>query len=212
MIQFDRCIEKLDSHKVLNDNREASFNVVNTLIEQGYKKIAFLGGPEHLTVFKDRKNGYLKAIKRAGISIPYNFIVDNILLKDQAVEAAMELLSGKEIPDAFITVSDHQSLAVLQAANSLGIKVPQQLGIFGFANETFAELIQPSLSSVDQKSKEMGERAANLYFKKILNRKDNNHTSFRQEIIKSEIIIRDSSMREPARRKQRSLKRQKARI
>ncbi len=198
LIQFDRCIDKLDSNKVLNDNKETSFNVALTLVEQGYKRIAFLGGPEHLSVFRDRKEGYLKAIKQAGLSIPYNFIVDNVLFHDEAVEIARELLSQKEKPDAFVTVSDHQSLGVLQVANSLRIQVPQQLGIFGFANEAFAELIQPSLSSVDQKSKKMGKHTANLYFKNILNRKDKNPpTSFRNEIIKSEIIIRKSSVRVP---------------
>jgi len=195
LIQFDRCIDKLDSYKVLNDNNETSFNVVNTLIEQGYKRIAFLGGPEHLNVFKDRKEGYLKAIRHAGLSIPYNFIVDNVLSKEKAVQVAKELLSLKETPDAFLTVSDYQSLGVLQIANSLGIPVPQQLGIFGFANEAFAEIIQPSLSSVDQKNKEMGEHTANLYFKNILHRNDNTPPFFREEIIKCEIIIRKSSMR-----------------
>jgi LacI family transcriptional regulator len=196
LIQFDRCIDKLDSHKVMNNNLETSFNIVNTLIEQGYKKIAFLGGPEHLAVFKDRKDGYLKALENAGISIPYNFVVDNVLSKDKAAEAAIGLLSKKERPDAFVTVSDHQSLAVLQAAKSLAIKVPEQLGIFGFANEIFTELIEPSLSSVDQKSKEMGAHAANLYFDKILQRQDKNSPiSFREEIIKTEIIVRDSSIR-----------------
>jgi LacI family transcriptional regulator len=137
----------------------------------------------------------LKAIRHAGLSIPYDFIVDNVLSKDKAVHIARELLSLKETPDAFLTVSDHQSLGVLQIANSLGIPVPQQLGIFGFANEAFAEIIQPSLSSVDQKSKEMGEHTANLYFKNILHRKENTPPSFKEEIIKCEIIIRESSMR-----------------
>lgn len=89
------------------------------------------------------------AIKEAGLSIPYNFIVDNALSKEKTVELATELLQLKEPPDAFFTVSDHQSLGVLQAAESFRIKVPEQLGIFGFANEAFTEMIRPSLSSVD---------------------------------------------------------------
>lgn len=59
LIQFDRRIEKPDSYKVLNDNEEGSCNVVKSLIIEGYKKIAFLGGTEHLSTFKDRKEAYL---------------------------------------------------------------------------------------------------------------------------------------------------------
>jgi LacI family transcriptional regulator len=203
LIQFDRYIDDLDSYKVFNDNEEASYNVVRNLIEQGYKKLAFIGGPEHLAIFKKRKEGYLKAIKEAQLIIPYNFIVSDALSKEKAFEAATELLTFKEPPDAFFTVSDHQSLGVLQAAESLNIKIPEQLGIFGFANEAFTELIKPSLSSVDQKSKELGKRAANVYFERILknkagkgNKKEvNKKESSKSEIIKSEIIARESSIR-----------------
>jgi DNA-binding LacI/PurR family transcriptional regulator len=206
LIQFDRYIDDLDSYKVFNDNEEASYNVVRTLIEQGYKKLAFTGGPDHLAIFKKRKEGYLKAIKEAELIIPYNFIVSDALSKEKAFEAAMELLTFKEPPDAFFTVSDHQSLGVLQAAESLNIKVPEQLGIFGFANEAFTELIKPSLSSVNQKSKELGQHAANIYFKKIFdnktakgNKKEVNKKEInKNEVIKSEIIVRQSSIRNPA--------------
>jgi DNA-binding LacI/PurR family transcriptional regulator len=197
LIQFDRCIDQLDSYKVLNDNEETSYKVVKDLIKAGYKKIAYVGGPAHLTLFKNRKEGYIKAIKEARLVIPYNYIVEDALSKERAMEAATELLTFPEPPDAFFTVSDHQSLGILQVADSLGIKMPEQLGIFGFANEYFTEITKPALSSVDQKSKELGKCAANLYFEKILKGKGEVCTN-KKEIIKSEIIIRQSSLRTPS--------------
>ncbi|MBD0285463.1 MAG: LacI family DNA-binding transcriptional regulator [Flavisolibacter sp.] len=194
LIQFDRYLDALDSYKVLNDNKEASYSAVKKLIAEGYQRIAFLGGPEHVTIFKNRKKGYLEAIKEAELSIPYNFIIDNAFSREKGNKAAYELLSFKEPPDAFFTVSDHQSLGVLQAANDLDIKVPEQLGIFGFANEAFTELIKPTLSSVDQKSKELGKCAANLYFKNILPGTEATETN-KKKIIKSEVIVRESSSR-----------------
>ena len=195
LIQFDRYIDDLDSYKVANDNEDVSYNIVKNLVQQGYKKIAFIGGPEHLTIFKSRKAGYLKAIKEARLIIPYNFIVEDALSKEKAIEAATELLNLPEPPDAFFTVSDHQSLGVLQVANSKDIQVPEKLGIFGFANEDFTEITHPALSSVDQKSKELGKRAANLYFEKILKGKDKLPAD-KKEIVKGEIIIRRSSLKE----------------
>jgi LacI family transcriptional regulator len=58
-------------------------------------------------------------------------------------EVIDQLLQDKNRPDAIFTVSDHQSVAVLQKAESLGIRVPQDLGIFGFANETFTAIMNP---------------------------------------------------------------------
>lgn len=195
LIQFDRCIDSLDSYKVLNDNKEASYDVVKKLITEGYKKIAFLGGPEHLTIFKNRKEGYLKAIKEAGLIIPYNYIVDDVLDAKKAAEAVKELLDLKEPPDAFFTVSDHQSLEVFKIAESKNIKIPEQLGIFGFANEAFGEIIKPALSSVDQKSKELGKHAANLYFKNLSKQNNGELPTDKKEIITSEIIVRQSSLK-----------------
>ena len=194
LVQFDRCIDTINSYMVVNDNKEASYNVVKNLISEGYKKIAFIGGPEHLSVFRDRKKGYIAAIEEAGLTIPDHFMVDNALDKEKVFIIAESLLTLPACPDAFFTVSDHQSLGVLQAANALGIRVPEQLGIFGFANETFAEIIRPALSSVDQKSKELGKRAANLYFQQLIKPSLESATN-KQEIIKSEIIVRESSSR-----------------
>ncbi len=69
MIQFDRVAEELDTLKVINDNEQASFEAVTHLINQGYKKIALLEGPQNLNIFRQRKNGYLKALKIAGIAV-----------------------------------------------------------------------------------------------------------------------------------------------
>lgn len=194
LIQFDRFLENVDSVKVFNNNKEVSYDVTKILIEQQYKRIAFLGGPNHLTTFQHRKEGFLAAINDCKVQIPTNFIVENVLSKEKAIEVANELLNTIEPPDAFLTVSDHQSLGVLQVAQSKGIIVPEQLGIFGFANEEFTSIIQPTLSTVDQRSKQLGRKAANIYFKL----KANNEvvlTANKEEIVSCEILERNSSIR-----------------
>jgi LacI family transcriptional regulator len=187
-------VDKVDSFKISNDNKDASYAATKTLFEQGYKRVAFLGGPDHTTIFKQRKEGFLMALKESRLSIPYNFIIEDSLEERKVIEAVTELLDFENPPDAFLTVSDHQSLAVLKTAQSKGINVPEQLGIFGFANEAFSSIIKPSLSSVDQKSKELGKRAAKIYFEKIL-KTPGTSIKGKEEIIKSEVIIRQSSRR-----------------
>ena len=194
LIQFDRHIEVVNSHKVLNDNEEASYQITKHLIGEGYKKIGFLGGPEHLLIFKGRKEGYLRAIREAKLVIPFNFIVDNVLAQDKVTETVSELLGLDDPPDAFVTISDHQSLGVLQVAEGRGIQVPSQLGVFGFANEAFTNLIRPALSSVNQNSKVLGRHAANVYFQTIRDKKQPASTDF-TEIISCDIIARRSSQK-----------------
>lgn len=194
LIQFDRYREEVKSCKVLNDNKEVTYQVTKILLEQGYRKIAFLGGPNHLATFNLRKEGFLQAIAEHGLSIPEHFIVENALARERAIAVARELLALDDRPDAFLSVSDHLSLGVLQAAESMGIAVPSELGLFGFANEFFSSILKPSLSSVDQRSKEVGKRAAQIYFERKAQKKVGPQELL-EETITSELLIRKSSQR-----------------
>ncbi|MEO5995177.1 MAG: LacI family DNA-binding transcriptional regulator [Chitinophagaceae bacterium] len=193
LIQFDRVDHAIPSHTIVNDNKNAAYKAVKHLIDMGYKKIALLGGADFLTIYRDRKEGYLKAIKEAELLIPYNYIVDNALTTDRGMDVAKELLKSNNPPDAFFTISDYSALGVLRVALSMKLKVPEQIGIMGFANEPFTELISPGLSSVDQKSRKMGKDAVNVYFNYILQQKPG--SKFRKQVIESSLVIRESSMR-----------------
>lgn len=194
IIQFYGYVDKADTHKVVNDNLEATYQAVKYLVNEKYRKIAFLGGPEHISAFRQQKAGYIKGIKEAGLSIPFNYVVDDALSREQTMEAATELLTQKDRPDAFITVSDMQALAVIQLAESLGIEIPQQLAVFGFGNEPFSELITPALSTIDPGSKKIGKQAANLYFEKLSS--ENASKKEKEKIvIPCQLLIRQSTHR-----------------
>lgn len=194
LIQFDRYREEVKSCKVLNDNKEVTYKVSKILLEQGYRKIAFMGGPSHLATFNLRKEGFLQALAEHGLTVPDHFIIESALAREQAMTIARELLTLKDRPDAFLSVSDHLSLGVLQAAESMGITVPSELGLFGFANEFFSSIVKPSLSSVDQRSKEVGKRAAQIYFERLAYKKTA-RPELQEEVIISDLLIRESARR-----------------
>lgn len=198
LIQFDRVDDGFNSHIIVNDNKQTAYIAVKHLIEQGYKKIAFMGGPDHLAVYKDRKEGYIQAIEEAGLDIPYNYILDNALKTDTALKAAMDLLQHKNPPDAFFTVTDHSALGVLKAANALGRSIPKEVGVVGFSNEAFTEVTHPTITSVDQKGKKLGRAAADVYFNHLLplrNDTANTIVDFKKETIEGTLVIRESSSR-----------------
>lgn len=193
LIQFDRVSELVDSHYNLTDNRDAAYNAVKHLLGNGYSKIALLGGPAHLANYRDRKVGYLAAMDEAELNVPYNYVTEEVLNKERSMEVALDLLNSKNPPDAFFAVSDYAALGALKAVESLGLHVPEQIGIVGFSNEEFTALITPSLTSIDQNSKQLGAEAARTYFEEILDKpvEENYKTSF----TKSSLIVRNSSVR-----------------
>lgn len=200
LIQFDRVNKSLLTHTVVNNNRQASFEAVQHLVAMGYKKIAFLGGHKSMPVYRERKRGYLKAIKQAGLKIPEYFILDNISNMAAGLKTATELLSKKIAPDAFFTVTDVAALGAINAAENLGLNVPQDIGVVGFSNEGFSGLVKPGISSINQHSKLLGNKAADIYFEELRDKKQSSETL--HLTINCELIIRESSS--PKKREQKN--------
>ncbi|MFC5284537.1 LacI family DNA-binding transcriptional regulator [Pedobacter alpinus] len=194
LIQFDRVDETLDTYKVLSGNEEAAFEAVSHLIEQGYKRIALLEGPQNLSIFRERKAGYLAALKKNGFPVIKELIRENAWTRELGAIATENLLALPEPPDAiFASTSDFAALGVLDVAQSKGINVPQQLGICGFSNEDFTEITQPSITTIDQFSKEIGKSIANLYFQKI--KKGTVADLIKVVNIKPKLVVRNSTLK-----------------
>lgn len=168
LIQFDRVVDELETFKVINDNERASSEAVSHLIEQGYQRIALLEGPQNLDIFRQRKEGYLNALRKHGLPVVEELMCENAWTKELSAEATRKLLSMKNPPDAiFASTSDFSALGVLEVATQLGISVPDQLGICGYSNEPFTEITSPSITTIDQYSFSMGKTIANLYFQEM---------------------------------------------
>lgn len=191
LIQFDRVTDELDTFKVINDNEKAAFEAVSHLIEQGYKRIALLEGPQNLNIFKQRKAGYIAALEKYNIPLLPELMKENAWTKQLSADATNELLSMSYPPDAiFASTSDFSALGVLEVAHKKGFKVPEDLGVCGYSNEAFTEISNPSITTLDQNSINMGKAIANLYFKEI---KEN--ATPKTICIKPTLIIRNSTQK-----------------
>lgn len=194
LIQFDRVVDELETLKVINDNELASMEAVSHLIEQGYTRIALLEGPQNLSIFKQRKAGYLSALKKYNLPVNNELIIKNAWTKELGAKATRKLLSLPHPPDAvFASTSDFSALGVLEVAVDLGIKVPEELGVCGYSNEAFTEITSPSITTIDQFSFFMGKTIANLYFEEL----KSEDVAVKQKVIsiKPNLITRSSTNR-----------------
>jgi LacI family transcriptional regulator len=118
------------------------------------------------------------------------FNAGNLFLED-GVKGMEYLLGLKEPPDAVFSASDYSALGALQAAKAVGLRIPQDLGLVGFANEPFTAYLEPALSTVDQHSQEMGAAAAQLLLEQI--QQASHQFPSRTIVLNSELLIRHSS-------------------
>lgn len=186
MVFMDRQCEELEASYVVSNDFEGAFLAVEYLIKNGFKRIAHIKGPKNLSTTFNRWMGYKESLKKAKLSVESDLIMesdDPSLFKENLKSLLME----KSI-DSLFAYSDYLAYDAYQVAFDLGLKIPQDLAIIGFADEPIAQYISPSLSTVNQKPFEMGAQAAQI----LLNQIKNPGTPCEYIRLQTELILRDS--------------------
>jgi LacI family transcriptional regulator len=191
LVFFDRAVPEIETDKIVVDDFAGGFRVTQHLIDQGYKRIGHLAGPQNLTTYFDRKNGYIDALQKNGIAFDESLIHINKLTSDDGILAVKQLMSLPNPPDALFCGNDTTALSAMIYLRDLGIQIPEDIGIVGFSNEPFSKVVSPSISTIAQPGFEMGQKAAELIIRKI----ENKERTYQTITLPTELIIRESSFR-----------------
>lgn len=189
VIFFDRICTGIDTGKVVVDDYSGTFNAVEYMIKTGCKRIAFFSAPLHLEISKNRRNGYLDALRKYKMPIQEDLIhiADS---KPLGYKKAMELLQWENKPDAFMAMNDYTASGILLAAKELELKIPSDVSICGFSNSNISQDTDPMLTTVDQHPYQVGEEAMKLILEKI--EKPENKER-KNKIIKTSLIVRQTT-------------------
>ncbi len=192
LFYFDRVPAGTETGSVVVDDQLGAYLSVKHLLEQGYRRILHVAGPEHINIYRNRKEGYLQAMQEAGMEVPPSWILSRDLVQEGGESAFQTGMKMDKKPEAFFCSGDFAALGLMQAAKRAGISIPGDLGVCGFANEPFTAFMEPSLSTVDQRGELMGRMVAEMFLQCV--KEESSPGSCKQEILKPELIIRNSSL------------------
>ncbi len=189
LVFYDRICIGLITDRVVVDDYAGAFAAVEYMIQSGCKRIAFFSSPVQLEISKNRKNGYLDALRK------YQLPVDESLMRvcdtrEEAISITPELLDRSDRPDSFFAINDHCAAGILYAVKLAKLRIPEDISIFGFSNGELAKACDPMLSTVEQHGYEMGKYAAKLLLDKINGK---THGQFTNKIVKTNLIIRGTT-------------------
>lgn len=159
LVLMDARCPQPDIPQVVSDDESGIALGVEHLVQLGHKKIAFLTAGSAFALGTLRNGAYKAAMARHGCEVSPEWIKDaSFRFREPALQAARELLSLPEAkrPTAIFCSGDLMALATLQAANELGIAVPRELSVMGFANLTATEYATPQLTTIEQPFTEIG--------------------------------------------------------
>lgn len=169
------------------DNVNGTRQVTKYLIDQGHKKIGFLGIKEEESFIKERFDGYQQAMIEAGLPINK----ESIFYTDHSIEGVMairdQLLDHLKVT-AYVCESDVLAYQLIKCAQEKGIKIPEDLSVVGFDGFMFNRLSKPHITTVVQPVYEVGRAIAHA----LMNRMENPKQPVNRQMIQTSLDVGES--------------------
>jgi LacI family transcriptional regulator len=190
LVFFGRtCLSDLFSSVTANGD-EAAQQATQHLIDSGSRRIAFIGGPNHLDMVRRRKHGYLEALRDNRIPIDRELVACAKIDYQWALDATVRLLRMENRPDAILAFNDIITFAAFTAIKQEGLRIPDDVALMGFTDDVHAQYVTPRMSAIEDQSRLMGQRACQLLLKSI-----SGDSRIYHEIVPQKIVIRETSAR-----------------
>jgi len=202
LILLDRQSSVPHAHFVGVNDLQVGMMATEHLISIGCKRIAHLRGPEN-SVGRKRLEGYTSALKKAGLPFRPELVSEvsrgDVGSKAQGANETARLLSRSPRPDAFFCFNDPMAIGAMDTALGRGIAIPKQLAVVGCGNLHYDSSLRIPLSSIDQKSEQIGQRAAGIVLNLTSRDKDAEDATSPVEvervILRPKLIVRQSTLR-----------------
>jgi len=149
---------------VITDDHAGSRLAVEHLLDLGHRRIGFIGGPENVQASRDRMTAYLEVLAEHDIHAEEAWRRYAGFTQGAGREAGRGMLSQAKRPSAIFAANDVTALGVLEVAEGLGLRIPQDLSLVGYDDISYASLPRIQLTTVAQPAIEMGQIAADWLF------------------------------------------------
>ncbi|MBI5294505.1 MAG: LacI family DNA-binding transcriptional regulator [Chloroflexi bacterium] len=167
IVAVDPHVVKPNYPSVQGTNYQGSLEIMNYLLSLGHQRIGFICGRPEIGSAGRRLLGYRDALSSAGIEVDENLIVPGDFTTPSGHERGVQLLSMENPPTAIFAANDQSAIGVYQAADELGLRIPDDLSVVGFDNISEAKYL--GLTTMDQCLADMGYVAIQMLIQLIKN-------------------------------------------
>jgi LacI family transcriptional regulator len=189
VVVMDRGVATTALNGVTMDNYGSAVKATRLLIDSGHRRIALLNGPERVDTARDRRRGYLDALRAAGLPVIPQYVRDVEFGRERGATATHEMLSLKTPPEAIFSSSLILTAGMLTAVHERSLRWPDDVAIVGFGDATWTQLMSPPLTVVKQPAERLGTTAAELLLSIIRN---GGPRTGQRIVVESQIVLRDS--------------------
>lgn len=166
---FDRHCEIEGISSVLIDDFQGGFDATEHLILKGCRDIGHFSGPQELAIYRNRFEGYKKALEKHKIPFRPELVLYSSLMESDGAEGAKTLLSLSYMVDGLFSANDVAAIGAMKYFKKAGVVIPEDIAMVGFSNEPFSGIIDPSLTTIDQPGFQIGQISTILLLEEINN-------------------------------------------
>jgi LacI family transcriptional regulator len=167
VVQIDRMIQGVSSDAILVDNADAMYKAVSQMIEKGHRRIGLISGPKSVFTAKERQIGYMRALSDHGIIYDDQLVISGRNDFATGYRGCETLLGLSDPPTAVFTTNYDITIGLVTAARERGIRIPEDMDIFGFDCVDICAMMKPPLPVVHQPEIEIGQTAANYLIQRL---------------------------------------------
>ncbi|MGB5821975.1 MAG: LacI family DNA-binding transcriptional regulator [Saonia sp.] len=191
IVFFDRIPDLEPINSVVLDDYQGALIATQHLIDNDCNHIIHIAGNLNVSIFRQRQEGFMDALKKNGHKISKDSVLQLRSEVDTDSIVLNKILRQYPTIDGIFVYGDESCLHVMNILKTLNINVPDSIKVIGFGNAEFSALVNPSISTIDQKSNEMGLLAADILIKNL----NRDKITYSKQVLTPELIVRDSTKR-----------------
>jgi LacI family transcriptional regulator len=176
------------------DNRQGANIATRHLLERGYRKIGHIAGPLTWWAASERRCGWQDALTAAGVPFGDDQVVEGNWSAESGEIGLHDLLAKFPDVQAVFACNDQMALGLMQAARSLGKRIPEDLAVVGFDDIPESAFYYPPLTTIRQGLYELGHVAVQTFMKlRQADQRDESMPTAHTVLLKPQLVIREST-------------------
>lgn len=187
LVALCEAIPSADIPQIEIDNRAAASRMTQHLASLGHRRIAYVSGPAHNILEKERFIGYRDGLEEAGLPFDPALVLPGDYTIDAGVMAGRDLVARSTRPTAVFCTSDEMAIGLMRTLLSAGLRVPDDVSVAGFDDIDFAAVAEPALTTIHQPRRELGRAAASVLIDLL-----QGQPSPKRIRLETDLVIRDS--------------------
>jgi LacI family repressor for deo operon, udp, cdd, tsx, nupC, and nupG len=160
LVALCEAIPSADIPQIEIDNRAAASRMSQYLASLGHRKIAYVSGPASNILERERFQGFKEGLEAAGLPFDPALVIPGDYTIEAGVRAGQEVVTRSTRPTAVFCTSDEMAIGLMRTLFSAGLRVPEDISVAGFDDIEFAAVAEPSLTTIHQPRRELGQAAA----------------------------------------------------